>query len=49
MTSKESKYSSNVTFISGLVTFIPAKNPTPSNTINNIDKNRLKLFLISIK
>ena len=44
-----SKYVSKVNFISGLVAFIPAKNPTPKSTIRSIDINLLNPFIISLK
>ena len=34
--------------MSGLVALIPAKKPTPKNTIKTIDKNLLKVFFICL-
>ena len=48
ITFSSSKYVSMVSFISGLVAVIPAKNPTPSNTIATIDRNRLNVFFICL-
>ena len=39
---------STVSFMSGLVALIPAKKPTPKNTIKTIDKNLLKEFYICL-